>query len=318
MEFPISARLAIEAQCAHIPQDKLRRAAEGLTARYKSESGQGKRLVTTAADTLAYCAVRMPATFGAVSQVLLWTKARFSGEIHTLLDVGAGTGAGTWAAQAVFESLESAVCLEREDEMRALGRRIMDEAGFPLPVSYIAGDMRTSLPDGQFDLVLASYALNELTEKDRASMLSALWARTGKLLVLVEPGTPAAFAQMRKSRETLVSLGANLAAPCAHADACALGEDDWCHFTTRIARSRLHKLLKDGDAPFEDEKFSYLAFSREEAPRAEARILRHPKIEAGRIMLSLCTKAGIETRIVTKKDKDAFKKARKADCGDEF
>ncbi len=316
MEFPISLRQAIEAATARVPQDKLQRAAEGLTARYKTESGQGRRLVTDKTDVLAYAAVRMPATFGAAAQALTWTKELFPEPVKTMLDIGAGTGAAAWAANAVFVTLEEVTALEREEAMLSLGKTLMQDADFPIPVRWTLGDMREKVPDEKYDLVLAAYALNELTAADRAAMLRALWTHTGKLLVLIEPGTPAAFGQLREARETLLSLGADLLAPCPHGGACLLGADDWCHFTCRIARSRLHKLLKGGDAPFEDEKFSYLAFSRAPYPRAQARILRHPRIDAGRIGLTLCTKDGIEARAVTKKDKDAFKKARKADCGD--
>ena len=318
MEFPISLRLAVEAGAAAVPPGKLQKAAEGLTARYKTQSGQGKRLVTDKTDVLAYAAVRMPATFGAVSQALVWIKQLFPEPVRSVLDVGAGTGAGIWAADAVFDTLEEAVCLEREENMLALGKSLMQDADLPLSVRWIPGDMRDKLPDGKYDLVLAAYALNELTPSDRAAVLGALWAKTGKLLVLVEPGTPAAFSQLRTAREALLSLDAHILAPCPHGEACPMPEDDWCHFTCRVARSRLHKQLKGGDAPFEDEKFAYLAFSREAFPPAEARVLRHPRIDAGRIGLTLCACSGIEARTVTKKDKDAFKKARKADCGDMF
>ena len=65
-------------------------------------------------------------------------------------------------------------------------------------------------------------------------------------------------------------------------------KDDWCHFTCRVPRSQLHKLLKQGDAPYEDEKFAYLALAKSETNKPEARILRHPKIAKGRITLELC------------------------------
>ena len=51
---------------------------------------------------------------------------------------------------------------------------------------------------------------------------------------------------------------------------------------------------------------------------AESRILRHPIIEPGKITLRLCTNGNIEEKIITKKDKENFKIAKKKKCGDKF
>lgn len=112
--------------------------------------------------------------------------------------------------------------------------------------------------------------------------------------------------------------GAYLAAPCAHTGPCRLAGDDWCHFSARIARSRLHRLLKEGDVPYEDEKYAYLAFSKTPVQPAAARILRHPKAAKGQITLSLCCPDANRELTVRKRDGDAFKAARKAGWGDAF
>ena len=113
-------------------------------------------------------------------------------------------------------------------------------------------------------------------------------------------------------------MGAHLAAPCPGGMACPIVGDDWCCFTVRVQRSRLHRLLKEGDAPYEDEKFTYLAFTREPARPAPARVLRHPQIAKARIGLSLCTADGLPERTVTKQERDAFRVARKLSAGDAF
>ena len=94
--------------------------------------------------------------------------------------------------------------------------------------------------------------------------------------------------------------------------------DDWCHFTCRVARSRLHKLLKGGEAPYEDEKFAFLAVAKQPVRQAQARVLRHPVKGPGHITLQLCTAEGLQSRTVTKKDGPLYKKAGKAACGDSF
>jgi hypothetical protein len=37
---------------------------------------------------------------------------------------------------------------------------------------------------------------------------------------------------------------------------------DWCHFATRLARSRTHRLAKGAERGFEDEKFAYAVLTR--------------------------------------------------------
>ena len=139
------------------------------------------------------------------------------------------------------------------------------------------------------------------------------------MLLIIEPGTPESFKKMKKIREYLITCGGNVIAPCIHNKKCELPENDWCQFTCRISRSKLHKVLKGGESPFEDEKFFYLAISKnkENSTRKEfARVLRHPKIESGKITLKLCDNDGIKEKMITKKSKELFKRARKIESGD--
>lgn len=78
--------------------------------------------------------------------------------------------------------------------------------------------------------------------------------------------------------------------------------DNWCHFAVRVQRTRLHKALKGGDAPYEDEKFTYLVLTREKPENpCRARLLRHAQIGPGRILLPVCEAGEEKTMTVTKK-----------------
>lgn len=317
MELPFALKAAIEEKCVAYPTGDLITAARNISERYRNESGHGKRLLTEDVEALSYAVVRMPATYGAVSAALQWTLDCVDTPIRTVLDVGAGTGAATWAVrEAVGEA--AFTCLEREEAMLRLGSSLMAEEDGLSQAQWVRHDLTAAPVTRQADLVVASYALNELSEEKRAQVLQNLWACAQKLLLIVEPGTPVGFSQLRKARETLIALGGQVAAPCVHQGKCPLTEDDWCQFTARVARSRLHKLLKGGDVPYEDEKFAYLAVVKGDAHPAECRILRHPQKEAGRITLRLCTAEGVRDRAVTKKQGELFKRARKADSGDAF
>lgn len=318
MELPFALKAAIEEKCAAHPTSELIAAARNISERYRNESGHGKRLLTQDVEALSYAVVRMPATYGAVSTALTHTLDCFDAPVSTVLDVGAGTGAATWAVREALEGPLDITCLEREDAMIRLGSALMAEDESLSQARWIRHDLAVAPVTQRADLVIASYALNELSEDKRVEALRDLWDCAGKLLIIIEPGTPVGFAQLRKARETLIALGGHVTAPCVHQGECPLPADDWCQFTARVSRSRLHKLLKGGDVPYEDEKFSYLAVAKEPARPAENRILRHPQKESGRITLRLCTAEGIQDKAVTKKQGELFKRARKADSGDAF
>lgn len=319
MEFPSELRAAVEELAEGQKQDKLRSIVRALSDRYRKQSGSGKALLTDDLEASVYAAVRMPATFGAAASAIEYAAECLPRtDITSVLDVGAGSGAASWAAVNVFTETEKLTCFEREGAMRRVGEQLMNGAGSDVlrGARWLSGDLLGMDDDLRADLVISSYVINELSEKDRPRAIEKLWAAADKLLVIVEPGTPSGFEVIRSAREQLIGMGAHIAAPCPHMNECPMAADDWCHFTCRVARSRLHKLLKEGDAPFEDEKYSYIALTKQPCVPAAARVLRHPYTEKGRITLELCTDNGKRTVTAGKKDAALFKAARKARCGD--
>lgn len=315
MELPSSLRAAVEARAAALKPEQMRRISQQLTHRYHNESGHGRSLLSRDEEALVYSLVRMPATFAAVSHALSHALELLPFSPASLLDVGAGTGAAAWAAAQQL-SLGSVTCFEREPAMRSLGQALMAESGtFPVSVRWVSGDLTTTPLPTHADLVIASYMLNEFAPAARAAALDKLWTAADELLVLLEPGSPEGFAILREARAHLLAQGAYPVAPCTHAGVCP---NDWCHFSARVARSRLHKLLKEGDVPYEDEKFCYMVFSRQPFGLPAARILRHPQTSKGQIELSLCRADGISSAVIRKRDGEAFKAARKSEWGDTF
>lgn len=316
MEFPAELRCEIEQLLSQENTADMSAAAEGISRRYRENDGSGRRMVSSRRDILAYAAVRMPATFGAVCRSLQLTLECVPEErrdFQTVLDIGAGTGAASIAAALTAECSEIR-CIEREPEMMALGELFTGICG--VPAQWSRGDITEGI-SGKAELVLCSYCLNELTQSDRRNAVKRLWDSTQRMLLIIEPGTPEGWSHMMEIRRQLIDMGGHIAAPCPSQGECPLGGGDWCHFTERIQRSRMHKRLKGGDVPYEDEKFCFIAVSREPAEPCGARVLRHPLTESGRITLELCTPAGRERRMVTKKSPQ-FKAARKAESGSGF
>ena len=167
------------------------------------------------------------------------------------------------------------------------------------------------------DLVITSYVINELTKTDREKAVLKMWETTNNLLVIIEPGTPDGFKHILEAREILLAKKAHIIAPCTHDGKCPINpEEDWWSFYVRVARSGIHRQAKKGELGYEDEKFSYIAFSKETVSANGARILRHPQINSGFVKVKLCTEKGIEEKTFSKKDKDIYKKVKKLDAGD--
>lgn len=304
--------LAEEAGGARLQKD-----ARAISEAYRMRTGTGRRLLTRENEAAAYAAARMPATYEAARTAIESALAASGLAPRTLLDCGAGTGAASWAADDLL-SLERVTCLEREDAMRAVGGRLMQAGGKALKsADWQAFDLTDNKPLGKAEMVVEGYMLGELAEDMRLPVAKKLWEACEEMLVLIEPGTPQGFANLAAVRRELAGLGAHVAAPCpAGHTACPMEDEDWCHFAVRVQRTRLHKTLKGGDAPYEDEKYCYLALTRTQpkSPCA-ARVLRHPLIAPGRIALTICEAGEKKARVVTKKD-PLWKRARKIGAGD--
>jgi ribosomal protein RSM22 (predicted rRNA methylase) len=164
------------------------------------------------------------------------------------------------------------------------------------------------------DLVIAAYSLGEFGER----MAGRLWQAARVALVVIEPGTPKGFAQIRDIRAELLAAGARMVAPCPWEGNCPIADPDWCHFAARVERSSMHRRIKEAELGYEDEKFSYVALAREAGTLAGARVVRRPQHRPGLIVLETCTPGNLRTEKVTKRDREAFRRARKTGWGDEW
>ncbi len=325
--LPPTLGAALETVLEGVQRKALAAAAQKMSAGYRQ--GQTSRAIVSPQDASAYAVARMPATYAACAAVfarLQEAMPEFSPA--TLLDVGAGTGAASWAAVTAWPQIGSLTMLDHNPALRTLARRLA-EAGPPaLAGAEILGGELGSV-DTNADLIVASYVLAELPEDKAASVTVDLWRWSASALVLIEPGTPQGFARIRAARAALIAAGAHVAAPCTHDAVCpmrSVGEsrsdqnkvDDWCHFSQRLPRSRDHMLLKDASVPFEDERYAYVAVTREAGPRG-ARILAPPLETKPGLTFKLCDETGLlRAAFVAARDKDEYRRVRKSGWGDLF
>jgi ribosomal protein RSM22 (predicted rRNA methylase) len=118
-------------------------------------------------------------------------------------------------------------------------------------------------------------------------------------------------------RDFFIEKGANILAPCPHNLKCPLIAPNWCHFTQRLQRTKLHKEAKSATLGYEDEKFSYLIVSKQLRTLNSNRILTKPKHRGGHIEFDICTNKGThESVIISKKNKDLYSIAKKKEWSD--
>ena len=312
MEIPQELKQSIEKQMGENKVSSIIENSQIISKRYRQNTDGTKRLLTEQEEAVAYSISRMPATYCAVYSVLQHVLEINNEEISSMLDVGAGTGAATWAINELI-NLDKITCLEREKVMINTGKELMKNTKLK-DTEWKEFDILKDDIKEKTDIVVTSYMINELKEKENAIL--KLWKATEKILVIIEPGTPAGFKNIMQAREILLQQGAKIIAPCSHQGKCGLPKDDWCSFYVRVARTGIQRLSKKGELGYEDEKFSYIAFSKTQENNGKDRILRHPQIRQGHIKIKLCTSNGIEERTITKKDGQIYKQAKKLDAGD--
>lgn len=311
-DLPQHLKLFIEEELKRFDNKSLAVAVEELSSNYRNATNSKKNFASDI-QRAAYLATRLPATYTAVCKVLHETKILLHGlEIKDLLDIGAGIGTTSFAAMDFFAELENITLVEKDSKMISLGQRLMSDVFDS--AKFIKQDVNNETDFAPHELVIISYALNEIESTE--NLVARAWEACIKLLIIIEPDSKNGFENILQARSALLSKGANLIAPCPHSNVCLLDNNNWCHFSVRLARTNLHRKAKAASLSYEDEKFSYLVLSKTADNHAQVRILRHPLKHKGHVQLSLCTDEGYKTKIISARNKETYKRARKTEWGD--
>ncbi len=317
--LPAWISAALQGKLDHVARGVLRDRAKAISDSYRA--GGSSAVVRSDLDALAYALVRMPATYAAVHAALAQTIALIPGfQPRSILDVGAGPGTASWAGVEAWPSVQRATLIDGNARLLDLARVFHDASQRQsTAIDFVLGDLAATLESApSADMVLASYALTEMAPAALNDLLAALWQRADRLLVIVEPGTVAGFQRILTCRDMLIAQGARIVAPCSHESHCPLRDSTrWCHFAVRLARSRDHMITKGAHVPFEDEKFCYLVAGKGVAdlPRGQ-RILATPKVSKAGVVLTLCKPDRPEQRLIERRDKEAYRAAKRCDWGD--
>ncbi|CAM5377132.1 rRNA methyltransferase [Streptomyces spiroverticillatus] len=330
LSLPDVLRAALAGVLDGLPPKQATQAVDRLIANYRGTTPTDAPVLRDRSDVAAYAAYRMPATFEAVRSALdALREAAPRWVPGTHVDVGGGTGAASWAVSEAWGTQTSTV-LDWAEPALALGRELAEASGVPAlkTVRWQRSRIGAALTVESSDLVTVSYVLKELTEGDRDTLVDQVVQAARGAVVLVEPGTPDGYRRILAARERLVAAGMRIAAPCPDSGPCPVAGDatNWCHFSARVSRSSLHRKVKGGSLPYEDEKFAYVVAVRPdvvEAAPADGRVVRKPQIRKGLVMLELCRPEGdsgrlglVHENVSKKRHGELYRAARDADWGD--
>jgi ribosomal protein RSM22 (predicted rRNA methylase) len=314
--LPAELKAALDAKLQGFSRTDAAQRSQKISNTYRTGGGSGT--IKSEADALAYALARMPATYAAVTaslNALAEIAPDFAPE--TLLDVGAGPGTASWAAAEAFSSLQDFTLLDANATLSRLALELARDSTRLADCRYLPGDAGANLAEAsQADLVVASYIIGELGERDQRKLVDAMWAKARHALVVIEPGTPAGYSRIIALRQQLITAGAHVAAPCPHEKPCPLAAPDWCHFSQRLPRSQAHRQIKGADVPFEDERFIYMALTRTPPAARASRVLAPPDVGKAEITAKLCTEDGVALARVPRRDKAAYADARRWRWGD--
>ncbi|MBA3237278.1 MAG: rRNA methyltransferase [Parachlamydiaceae bacterium] len=320
MSLPENLQEAIAKEAEKFNLGQISLAREELSDRYQKTDRPKGPLILTDAERCAYLVARLPATYAVIRRVLNEIHLSPSETIESLLDLGAGPGSAMWAACECFSSLDQITLVENDASLMTLGKRLALSSDVPAiqSANWLLRGMESLNGVSTHDLVILSYSIGEIPQRAIEPLIEACWNLTKRYLVIIEPGTPVGFERIRAIRRQLITLKGEMIAPCPHANICPMKEGDWCHFSERIERSSLHRKIKNGALGYEDEKYSYVIFSKTSSSLPEARVLRHPQKRSGHVILSLCGKEGLRQQTVSKRTPEDYKAARKLEWSERW
>ena len=313
IRLPSDLHTAIAHALAAVAPARWMHEAQVLSKHYRAAAAASEQpLPLGAPQALGYAALIMPATYAQLRGAMAATAARIPGWAPTtLLDLGSGPGTALWAATAQWPSLRSLTAWEREPAFIVLGRTLARESATAAvrDTRWERVDLRHPGPrrSQRYDLVVLGHVLNELPPEVQRAVVAYAWELTAGVVLIVEPGTPAAFAVVRAARDQLLAAGARTIAPCAHDRPCPLA-NDWCHFPPRLIRPDFQRRARGAPSQWEDSNFASAAMARFAPARPIwGRVIREPISTKAYAEVTISGREGIARYRALKRYRAAFR-----------
>ena len=269
-----------------------------LSENYRERKGEQLSL----SQAFAYAVGRLPATCSVIDFVLSKFVLKYE-NFSSILDVGAGCGA---LPIVLKDSNVHYEAIEKSREMIQVFQHLLGEN-----FTIHRNDFSNFSTESKYEAVFASYSVNEFSDKESA--LRKMFELSSRYIFIIEPGTPIGYKNILLAKNIAQDFGAHSILPCA-SEKCTLQDGDWCHFFVRVHRAKNHMLIKNGNLPFEDEKFCFAIFSKNENDISNNNtIVKRPIKRSGHMIFDVCTSNGVCRKTVPNR-----KLKEKFDWGDEL
>jgi ribosomal protein RSM22 (predicted rRNA methylase) len=229
--------------------------------------------------TLAYLTEFFPSMYAINFRIMTEIKKRLPDFAPTsILDYGCGPGSASIAILDTWtNSINHVTGVDISDSMLEIANELMGQQHphFKNNQQLVLQKYLPASMEKPYDLVVASYSLNELRhDAIRQNVLETLWTLTKDLLVVVFPGHAAGFEQLLQVREWVLSQidtryepVAYTVAPCPHDRLCPLiNTKEWCRFAQRSDKIQSQREIHGGCVSYMDERYSYIVLRRRQRP----------------------------------------------------
>ena len=267
---------------ARCPMNQLQRLepmVETLSTSFTSERPEQFTIYLDNPDVLtAYALAFAPQTYARVYDALTGILNRLppfpTDAPLRILDLGSGIGSAGLAALDLlserYPGNHSVTCVDWSHAALQAAREIIPGA------TTLKHDLRSFEPEGQYDLIVSSFAFNEAfptpheAEQAIRQLAAHLNPKAPSFILLLEPADRIAVPRLHLLRSQLPELP--LYAPCPHRSACPMiaTQDGVCHDVRRFKPERTMTLLcRHARSTVSEVKYALLAFGHANGPEAE-------------------------------------------------
>lgn len=299
----------------------LRQLQRGLTG---TRSLAGEAYLSEKESMNAYLLYYWPISFVQVFSALVEIGARKAlPPLERVLDLGSGPGSATFAAAA--HGARSSILIDVSKTALDLAKYLGEATGkLKIEISRLDLSSETMLPQGPFDLIVASHSMNELWKNDplalerRTRLLSKAAVELSEkgVLLVVEPSAAATSIPALKLRDNLIALSSETwlecIAPCPNSKPCPIlkaGQGRTCHSTWDWKPLDLvADLAREAGLDRDSVKTTWFALRKKKAPGdkeipvsigesvLKGRIISEPMLnKAGRIRYIVCEGSSLAT-----------------------
>lgn len=275
----------------------------------------GKVSLKSKNDSLAYLALRTPATYAQVYGALEHCKELLPNwEPESLLDLGSGPGTGSWVAKEIWPTIRESTAIDQHFDFLTIGRQLYKSTQNDLTIHWEQEDLKkgVSIKDKQFDIVLIANVLNELSPTIADKVIGQAFDLCKGILVIIEPGTPAGGSITENAARKLGKAG-YLLAPYMQ-NTFISTSDYYLHFPQRFIRPefqrRIRQHMRDKSfmaSDWEETKYAYTVISKiEPGMQPWGRCIGPVHIQKGFLEIPILTKDQIETIKVLKRNREQY------------